>query len=84
MSIIKKKIVTSSFKKVVRKMLKDSNYYAAVKTNPKAAIGYYYNHMTAEEKQFLKDFGKRDVQKEFNTLKALIETARPPRIPAWI
>ncbi|MHA2026347.1 MAG: hypothetical protein ACW98U_10650 [Candidatus Thorarchaeota archaeon] len=84
MTSVPKPKISPTFRKVLRKLLKDERFYAALVKNPKDAIGYYAGTMKPAELNFLKNLGKTDVKKEFNVLKNLIESTRPPRPPAWI
>ncbi len=76
--------LSPTFKKVIRRLLRDDRFYAAFIKNPKATIDCYASYMKSEELNFLKNLGKTDVKKEFNILRNLIESTRPPRPPTYI
>jgi hypothetical protein len=76
--------MTPTFKKIVRRLLKDDKFYTALIKNAKGTIGYDAKFMTANELNFLKNIGKTDAKNKFIILKNLIETTRPPKPPNWI
>jgi len=77
--------MTPTFKKIMRRLLKDDMFYADLIKNAKGTIGYDAKFMTADELNFLKNIGKTDVKIKFKDLKDLIESEEKPRKPpAWI
>ncbi len=76
--------MTPTFKKIMRRLLKDDMFYTDLIKNPKGTIGYDAIFMSAYELNFLKNLAKTDAKKKFNILKNLIETEEKPREPQWI
>ncbi|MFW9794100.1 MAG: hypothetical protein ACFFEE_07360 [Candidatus Thorarchaeota archaeon] len=83
----KKLIVpTSLFKKIIRKVLKDDDYLAALAADPQAAIGYDWKYLSPSEKTFLGSL-QSNAQKvaamrsSVDDLKLAINTTKPS---TWI